>query len=74
MEIDYKGFAIRLNFLMQEKGLNNEELAKRIGAYSTTISKWRHCKCQIGGIVTVQKLAKEFNVNPDWLLYGFIRR
>ena len=74
MEIDYKGFAIRLDYLMQEKGINEQELAEHIGIHRTTINRWRNCKIQIDGIMVVQKLANEFDVNPDWLLYGFIRR
>lgn len=74
MEIDYTGFAIRLEFLMREKGITQTELAKRTGLYDNTITKWRKGERGIRYTSDLMKIANEFNVNPNWLLYGFIRR
>lgn len=75
MEIDYTGFAIRLEFLMNEKNMTLQQLADAIGVYDASIiSRWKKGRNGINDISTISKIAKVFNVKPDWLLYGYIRR
>ena len=75
MEIDYTGFAIRLEFLMNEKNMTLQQLANEIGVNdASVIVRWKKGHNGIRDISTISKIAKVFNVKPDWLLYGFIRR
>ena len=68
-----KGFSIRLDFLINEKGITESELAKRIGVSRESINYWRHGKMPIYRLAYLNALSKEFNVKPSWLLYGFIK-
>lgn len=73
MKIDYEGFSIRLNFLLKEKDMSLNELARKIGVYDASIiSRWKTGRNGIDSIQTISKIAKELNVKPDWLLYGHI--
>ena len=56
-----------LNELRQEKNLSTKELDRRIGATSSTISKWEACK-QVLSMENLYSLATFFNVSFDFLM------
>ena len=71
-EINYKGFGIRLQYLIQEKGISMRELGRRINVPAETISNWIYAKQNISKCCYISAIAKEFNVKAEWLLYGRI--
>jgi len=58
-----------LKILRKKRGLTQEEVADKIGATKITISRYESNQRKIGGENLV-KLAKLFNVTPEYILSG----
>ena len=58
-----------LKSLRKKRGLTQEEVADKIGATKITISRYESNQRKIGGENLV-KLAKLFNVTPEYILSG----
>lgn len=58
-----------LKILRKKRGLTQEEVADKIGATKITISRYEANQRKIGGENLV-KLAKLFNVTPEYILNG----
>ena len=71
-KVNYKGFGIRLQYLIQEKGISIRELGRRINVPAETISNWIYAKQYITKCYYITALAKEFDVKAEWLLFGRI--
>ena len=71
-KVNYKGFGIRLQYLIQEKGISILELGRRINVPAKTISNWIYARRNISKCCYISAIAKEFNVKAEWLLYGRI--
>ncbi|WP_319240204.1 XRE family transcriptional regulator [uncultured Propionivibrio sp.] len=56
----------RLEQALAARGFSAIELAARIGATSTTISRWRNC-VQVPSGEMIDRLASELRVSPEWL-------
>lgn len=56
----------RLEQALAARGFSAVELSARIGATSTTISRWRN-RAQIPSGEMLNRLASELRVNPEWL-------
>lgn len=56
----------RLEQALAARGFSAIELAARIGATSTTISRWRN-RAQIPSGELIDRLASELRVSPEWL-------
>ncbi len=52
--------------LMEEKGLNQEQLAKILGVHQTTIGQWLHGKKQ-PGYHSIKMLYEKFGIEPNEL-------
>ena len=51
---------------MEEKGLNQEQLAKILGVHQTTIGQWLHGKKQ-PGYHSIKMLYEKFGIEPNEL-------
>lgn len=63
-------FGSRLNQLMKEKKIRNEDVAKLLGCYATTVSNWRTGKHTLRRYKEEYclKLSDLFDVDPEYLL------
>ena len=64
-----KDMIVRLKCAIVDSGLNNSEIARRVGVSRTMIqSYWSNQG--IPNLHTFRNLCKVLNVNADWLLFG----
>ena len=70
MDREEENFAIRLDAIMRDRGINQTELASRVGIGQSAISMMlkRACRPQKR---TITKLAEALSVSPDELWSGF---
>jgi DNA-binding Xre family transcriptional regulator len=70
MDREEENFAIRLEAIMQQRGINQTELARRVGIGQSAISMMlkRACRPQKR---TITRLAEALSVRPDDLWAGF---
>ncbi len=63
----------RIKFLMVQKGLNQRELAEKIGITTPAVNKWfaKGSIPKLGG--TLEKLAMALDTTPSFLLFGEAR-
>lgn len=59
--------ADRIKSLMKEEGLNQVQLAEKVGVKQNTISSWLRCKKE-PSITSLWLLADYFNVDIDYLV------
>lgn len=59
----------RIAEILEEIGLNNDELARKLGVNKNTISAYRKGKGDLKGIL-LSNLSKKFGYSPDYLLMG----
>ena len=60
-------FGERLLFLRKERGIGQNELAKKLNLSNASISYWENAK-QIPNAEVIYKLSKFFDVSADYLL------
>lgn len=78
MRYGYKGYfkdslGVRLDFLMKEKGLENNEVAILLNIHDRNIANWRKGKNFPSDEKFITALSRIFNVKISWLLYGYLR-
>ena len=62
-----KLFSIRLSKLMNERDINQREIAQAVGVSESTVGKWLLLKA-IPRMGVIQKLADYFNVGKSYFL------
>ena len=68
-EIDRMHIAQRINALRLEAELSQTEFGERVGVGRLAVNRWEN-RAQLPKMETVRKLAEEYNVTPEWILYG----
>lgn len=68
-EIDRMHIAQRINALRLEAELSQTEFGERVGVGRLAVNRWENRE-QLPKMETVRKLAEEYNVTPEWILYG----
>lgn len=61
-------FADRLAMLRRLRRASNEEIAEAAGVHPNTVSNWNGGQVPEG--IVLLRLARYFDVSPDWLLTG----
>ena len=64
----YKRIAERLNFLANYRGITMEELAGRMEMPLDVLSGWLSGKLRRCDLKSIEKLAKELKVRPDYII------
>ena len=67
MDFDIEKFSYRLTVLLEERNMNQIQLAKAVGTSNVTICRYLTCE-RIPRLDVVTKIASEFNVSLDYLL------
>jgi len=65
-----KTFSERLKFLMEERKINQQQLAEQNNIHPSTIARYTKGVSKRPYIPHVRVLAKFFHVEFDWLYYG----
>lgn len=63
------GFAERIKYIRNQKGLSQAKFAAIIGASQGNIGDWERGKT-LPGAVALLSMIKKFNISADWLLTG----
>jgi len=63
-------FKSRLLKIIEDKGMNQYQLAKAIGAKANTVNNWFKDRAQCPRDKYLKRIAEHFNVSPAWLRYG----
>jgi transcriptional regulator with XRE-family HTH domain len=66
-----RAFVARLQEAKLESGLNQTEMAERVGVSQSTVSDWLNPeKLAMPGGNVLMRLVRVLDVSADWLLYG----
>lgn len=64
-----KLFGSRLNQVMSELDVTDEQLAEAVGVRRESVCRWR-CGLNAPGVDTLLQIREELGVSIDWLLFG----
>lgn len=56
--------------VLEESGLEDDDIAEKMGKSQSTINRWRNKKTKNFGQNTLKEIANAFDVQYEWLKYG----